>query len=372
MQASKHLNLTRWQQKQAAMLSYFSSFDYLLALHRLVSNLIDKSIGPVLDKAKSQNRDALMSDSRWGDRNTSQNWSNHAWAYLKDLQLSLAKDIAQRPAGVYRMSWVLSHFRGMDQFSLDWMTPDEQCEFEKARQQISDWARPLDLTMADDMCNHWKDFTFAYYYPIFASRFDEIPRYRIRTDIAYPTGAIPSQTGVYISKDDPNASLQFAWTGKEGRKLRSATTFNDIGLAALATVGRDDLWFNSKKMFDFATSPPFIQMFKAGVIWNEGPQPDLAAPVVSAKAFTTKDSEWYLVEAIEGQFERLSDLTSSQSGEVVETGPKIVGGEKCLQSGFYFSPSQPNSRRHLATGETAPTLETEYGRTFWQWDPHQE
>jgi hypothetical protein len=372
MQPSKYIQLTPWQQKQASMLSYFSSLDYLVSLHRLVSDLLNKSVDPVLDLAKSQNRDSVLVDPRWGDRNTSQNWSNHAWAYLKDLQLSLAKDVAQRTAGIYRMSGVSSYFRGMDQFSLDWMTHDEERDFEDARQQISDWARPLDLTLADDMSNQWKDFTFAYYYPIFSSQFSYVPRFRVRADIVYPTGAIPNETGVYVSKDDPNASLQFAWAGKEGRKLRKATTFNDIGLAALANVGRDDLWFNDQKMFDFATSPQFIQLFREGVIWNDGPHPDLAAPVVSSKAFTKKDSEWYLVEPIEGQFDRLCDLESLEQDQTIDAGPRIEGGEECSKPGFYFSPARPNSRRYLAAGEIAPALDTEYGRTFWQWDPNQE
>lgn len=368
MQTYKHFHMSPWQQKQAAMLYYFSSLEYLTNLHRLVTNLINGSVDPLLDLAKSQNRDTLLVDSRWGDRNTSRNWSNHAWAFLKDLQLSLANDIAQRPSGVFRMSGVLQAFRGMDQFSLDWMTPDEEQVFEEARQEISDWASPLNYTMADYMSNHWDDYTFADCYSTFAAHFSEIPRYRVRTDTAYPTGVIPGETGVYISKNDPNATLQFAWAGKEGRKLRRATTFNEIGLAALAAVGRDDLWFNNQKMFAFATSPQFIQLFGEGVIWSDGAHPDLAAPVVSEKAFTTVSSDWYLVEPIEGEFDRLADLTSSMSNETIVDGPKIVGGEKCVKPGFYFSPSQPNSRRYFSRGETAPALDTQYGRTFWQWD----
>jgi len=72
-----------------------------------------------------------------------------------------------------------------------------------------------------------------------------------------------------------------------------------------------------------------------------------------------------LVEPIEGEFDRLADLgTPAQA----KHGPRIVGGEQCVEPGFYFSPSRPNSRRYFAKGEIAPVFDTQYGKTFWQWD----
>jgi hypothetical protein len=203
------------------------------------------------------------------------------------------------------MSGVLEAFRGMDQFTLDCMTPGEERAFEEVRQQISDWALSLDYTIADDTSNHWDDYSFVDCYPAFASRFDEIPRYRVRTETASATGAIPSQTGVYVTKDDPNATLQFTWAGTHGRKLRGATTFNEIGVAALAAVGRSDLWLNDKKMFDFATSPKFIKLFRDGVIWSDVPHPALAAPCL-------------------------------EQNQTVDAGPRIVGGEEARHPALIF------------------------------------
>jgi hypothetical protein len=358
------LALTPWQQKQAAMLSYYSSLDYLLALHKLVTNLIGGNVEPVLDLAKLQGRDALFVDERWGSRDTPQNWSNNAWPFLKNLQESLARDIAERSLGKFSMTAVNEYFRGMDEFSLAWMSPSEENAFNAEREKIGLWAHPIDLTMSDWMSNGWKDFTFACYYPGFSARVEKVPRFRIRTDIAYPTGTIPKQTGIYIAKDDPHAALQFAWSGEEGRQLRKAITFNELGLAALAAVGRDDLWFNAEKMFKFATSPPYAELFHDDVIWADGPHPTLAAGAVSSRAFVKHDADWYLVEPIEGEFDNLADLGTPTP---VKQSPRIVGGEQCVDPGFYFSPSRPDSRRYFSKGETTPAFETHYGKTFWQW-----
>jgi len=85
------------------MLTYYSSLEYLISLHTLVTRLIDGNIDPVLDQAKSQGRDAVLVDERWGTRDTSQNWSNNGWPYLKGLQDLLARQIAERPLG--NMPW---------------------------------------------------------------------------------------------------------------------------------------------------------------------------------------------------------------------------------------------------------------------------
>lgn len=366
---SSHVNLLNpWHQKQAAMLFYFSSLDYLITLHRLVTQLINGNVEPILDQAEFQGRDSLLIDGRWGTRDTSKNWSNNAWPFLKNLQASLARDISERRLGKFKKTAVFEYFRGMDEFSLAWMTPDEEKAFNAVRQIIGDWASPIDITMSDRVTKNWNDYYFAWDYPSFAARFDRISRFRIRTDIVYPTGAIPQQTGIYISRENPYAALQFSWSGKEGRPLRKAVIFNEIGLAALASVGRKALWFNDEKMFKFTTSPPYADLFHDDVIWSDGPHPRLAASAVARKAFTTCNSEWYLIEPIEGEFDQLSSLDTLES---VESAARIVGGEKCMEAGFYFSPSHSNSRRYFGKGEVAPAFDSQYGQTFWQWDSDQ-
>jgi hypothetical protein len=366
---SNNVELTPWRKKQAAMLLYYSSLEYLVALHKLVTDLINGDVEAILDKAKVQQRDKLLIDKRWGTRNTSKNWSNYAWPYLKDLQISLAKNIAQRESGVYRMTAVNEYLYAMQQFSLDWMTPAEEEIFNSATENISYLAIPLDRTMADFMSSDWNDFGFAYRYSDHVPQFDTIQKFRVNVDIIVPTGVIPDKTGIYVSKDDPNAALQFAWSGKDGRKLREANTFNELGLDALAAVGRKDLWFNDQKMFDFATTSKYAELLHDDVIWEDGPHPDLAPSAVARQAFTKRQSEWYLVEPIDGEFEKLADLDIVEN---VEKGPRIAGGEKCIEPGFYFSPSRPDSRRYFSKGDNTPEFDTQYGSTIWQWDIEQK
>lgn len=367
------VTLTPWQQKQAGMLGVFSSGSYLMELHRLISQLINGDINPLLDLADEQKRDHLLTDSRWGERNTATNWSNHAWPFLKDLQAAIARKIAARQSGDYQRTTVHDYFRGIEQFSTNWMTPEEEERLQKAMEHISAWAQPLDLTVADERHPTWDDFGFAYYYPTFAKRFPRIPRYRVRTDLVCESGTIPAHTGIYVSKDDRHAALQFAWSGGAGQKLRAATTFNDLGLAALAAVGRDELWFNAQKMFDFAVTSPFAPTLRESVIWNDGPHPDLAPSAVARCAFVTKKSDWYLVEPIEGVFDDLANLGTSSldANDSTKAGPRLLGGDSCTVSGYYMTPSHPGVRRYISRGENAPDHKSEFGQVIWQWDNNQ-
>src|SRR4051812_26802403 len=102
MENKKQLVLNSWKKKQAAMLHYFVSQEYLMQLHNLLSKLLDGNIDPLLAIAKAQGRDALLTNPVWGDRSTSANWANHAWPMLKDLQASLAKKIALRASEIFK------------------------------------------------------------------------------------------------------------------------------------------------------------------------------------------------------------------------------------------------------------------------------
>src|SRR5438874_229187 len=94
--SQRHFPLTSWHKAQAAMLYHYSSLDYLKGLHRLVSSLMDGVIDPLIELAKTQGRDAVLANARWGNRDTVQNWANNAWPFLSDFRQSLTEDIALR------------------------------------------------------------------------------------------------------------------------------------------------------------------------------------------------------------------------------------------------------------------------------------
>lgn len=367
--SSPFLPLDPWRSRQAAMLHHYSSLTCLQELHALVSGLIDDIVDPILDLAKYQNRDAVLTDQRWGDRNTSENWSNHAWPFLKDLQADLSRDIALRQSGHYSVTAVNECLRGMDQYSMAWATEDEVRRYQEIVKMISRHGISINYTLDTDEESRWTDFGFSYHYPGFVAHSPRIPRFRVRTDIVGENGKLPPQTGVYVAVDDPNASVQFAWTGGGGCALRMASTFNDIGLAALSAVGRQDLWFNEQKMFDFAIASPHASLFERYITSRGTKLPTLAPSAVARSAFTARACKWNLVEIIPDQYE--DTMLNWNSIPVPSVSQRLEGGETCKLPGYYFSPARPSSRRRFDAGETMPIFDCEYGKTVWQWDDNQ-
>lgn len=362
--------LDDWQKKQAAILYEFSSLGYLRGLHRLVSDLIDGVVDPLLALAKDQGRDAFLKDPRWGNRNTTENWSNNAWPFLKDFQRSVIKDIADRSFEIYRITDANNCFRGISEYSMQWATIDEEQRFNDLVRVISDYARNIDQTLDDYHHSLWSDYGFAHAYKELGAKHPKIPKFRVRTDITAESGKTPCRTGVYVAQDDPLASLQFAWTGKGGGKLRPAKTFSDIGLAALQKVGREALWLDDQKMFEFAMQSPNVALFKPTIYLLGKEHRDFAAGAVADEAFVNQTCKWYFVEIINGEFE---DFENTARLVAPATAPvRISGGEACVRGGFYFTPARVDSRRRFSVGEIVPEYESQYGRTIWQWDASQD
>lgn len=362
--------LDSWHQIQAAMLLHFTSLEYVKEIQKLVNDLINGVVDPLLELAELQNRDAVLINPVWGTRNTSENWGNNAWPILKDLQAALAKDVALRAAGRFEKTAVNECLRGIDQYSMEWTSPEEERIINLALQMIGSQAGKLDDTLSASNDNRWTDYGFAYCYPAFAANHSKIPKMRIRADIVGETGSPPPKTGVYISRDDPHAAVQFVWAGANGTTLRNATTFNDIGRAALNYVGREELWFNFNKMFDFATSKQYDAQFHDSVFIDRLPRPDLAPSAIARESFVEKPDKWHLVEIIDGEFDEI-DRPSEPRADT-ECRHRINGGQKCSVAGYYFTPSMTNSRRYLAHGEITPKFDAKYGQTIWQWDSNQE
>ena len=87
------MELTLWQKKQAALLYYYASIEYLKPLHGMVNDVI-KGIDITLQLASDEGRDRFLVNERWGARDTSANWSTYAFPALLDLQKSVAKQVS--------------------------------------------------------------------------------------------------------------------------------------------------------------------------------------------------------------------------------------------------------------------------------------
>lgn len=360
--------LTLWQKKQASLLYHFASLDYLKGLQQRVHDLV-RYIDATLDRATAEQRDTFLVDKQWGNRNTATNWANNAWPYLADLQLDLAKDIANRAFEIYSVTGTNNCGRGMSEYSMQWTTPAEQEKFDAMFGSLSVYAMYIDDTMKkNEHVSRWDDFSFALAWQEFKAGFRRLPKFNVRQDVEGETDKVPGRTGVYVPQDDPHGALQFAWTGGDGGRLSECPTFTQIGLDALNAVGRRELWLNDQKMYDFATTAKYVKLFREKLTFNSSPKINLAASAVGDEAFTSRPCKWYYVEVVNGEFE---DIDDSLIPGAIDRRVRVEGGHFCPEPGYYFTPARQDSRRYFKQGEIMPDVGNAVWKTIWQWDQHQ-
>ncbi len=249
------------------------------------------------------------------------------------------------------------------------MAPEEQEEFDRKLAEVSGYARYIDDTMDRAVyATRWNDFGLTMAWQKHASSFPTFPKFEARPELVCESGYVPPKTGVYVSVDDPNATLQFGWTGSDQGKLLDSTTLNDLGQRALASVGRAKLWIDGDAMLRFVLANLSCSDLVRDPFFDESQTPDLAPALVAGNAFESKPSRWCFVELVKDEFEQIED-------DVEEAGPEILrfgAGDRCLREGFYFSPASAHSRRYFRPGEQFPVLDSEYGKTIWQWDGEQK
>lgn len=362
--------LSPWQKKQATLLYFFSSMSYLKDVKNAVDLLLSYSEG-TLDLARREQRDLGLKNAKWGNRDTADNWANSGWPFLADFQLSLAKNIANRAVEAYTITGRNQCARGMAEYSMQWTTPDEQERFDQMLSEISNLAMNIDMTMNKSGSeSQWDDYCLTMAWLNNIDQFPQIPKLRVRQDVFCETGSVPVRTGVYVSFDDPNASLQFAWTGGGGGKLLECSTLNSLGQAALATVGRKNLWVHGSAMLDFVKANKNHPDLRADSFFDDSQTEELAPSLVARQAFTSRPCRWYFVELIHDEFEPID--IDQESDVEPKVSPRFEAGIQCPTPGFYFTPARPDSRRLFQAGDVFPDEQSSYGATIWQWDERQE
>jgi hypothetical protein len=360
------------QKRQAALLYHWMSLDYLKGLKDLVDALI-KGADVNLELAKRQGRDALLTNERWGVRDTSANWSTYVFPALEDFRKSTIGDIAARAIDDYGNTGANQCAHMIDEHSSLWMTPEEEEQFKKQFEAVYHYAQFIDFAAgAGGRRSQLNDRSIALsYWPEHAHLFPRLPKFRVRTDAEAVTGKRPVRTGVYVSQDDPYGTLQFAWTGNDDGVLGEAETLNDFGRQVAAAVGRDALWVDGKKMAAFAT-----EAVKRGELAIRSPyqpgeerDPEEAPWIVSKASFTTRPCKWYFVEKVEGEFDDEDQSTTSPAAAAVRL--RCEAGQPCPREGWWFTPARMNSRRLFKAGELMPDLKSDWGATIWQWDEQQ-
>jgi hypothetical protein len=79
-----------------------------------------------------------------------------------------------------------------------------------------------------------------------------------------------------------------------------------------------------------------------------------------------RDCTWYLVERV---FDEQNEVQDSFAP--AEQRMRVPAGEPCPETGYYFTPAKMESRSLFQKGEVMPSINSEYGRTVWQWDSDQ-
>lgn len=364
------LELSSWQKEQAALLYQYASVEYLKGLELLVDDLISYA-ETGLDHATHEQRDVLLRNSKWGDRDTSENWANNAWPFLADFQLSITKDLANRAIEAFNITGANQCGRGLAEFSMLWSTPEEQSTFDEMFATLSLYARNIDQTMnKTGITSKWHDYGLTIAWKNINAQFSQLPQFRLREDVVCESGRVPVRTGVYVCLDDPNASLQFAWVGEGGGRLLEANTFNELGRSALLKVGRRDLWLNGAAMLDFVQENLTNSLLQDDAYFDESQTAELAPTLVARNAFMSSPSRWTFIEQLNDQYEPIEFETNEPIAASVN--PRFESKEICTQTGFYFTPARPDSRRHFQTGESFPEIGSHYGATIWQWDEQQD
>lgn len=71
---------------------------------------------------------------------------------------------------------------------------------------------------------------------------------------------------------------------------------------------------------------------------------------------------WYLIERCDDH--QVSEAIPAQTNQSL----RVAAGKTCPQTGFYFTPALPDSRKRFIEGQVMPSLDSTYGQTIWQWD----
>ncbi len=371
LSATAEYRLSLWQKRQAAMLYRWMSLDYLKGLKTLIDKLI-QGADVSLDLAERQGRDALITNRRWGVRDTAANWSTYVYPALEDFRRSTIRLIAWRASENYCGTGASHCSRMLSEFSSLWMTPGEEERFGKQFDAVYSYASKIDHVAGAGGGKYLKDSSMVAAWDEDESQFfPRLPRFRVRTDVEGETGKRPQRSGVYVPQDDPNGTLQFGWAGNDDGKLGKVQTFNDAGLRALAAIGRRDLWRDEQKMIDHVKRELAQGLLQpeSGIGEKDLDEMSAAWIVLSPQAVTSRPCKWYFVEMIDGEFD---DADEDEAAEMLErTRPNVPANQPCPEAGWWFTPAKPGSRRYFKQGETMPAVGGDYGETFWQWSPDQ-
>ena len=382
------LQLNLWQKRQATLIDYFSSLDYLKGLLGHIDTLI-QGADISLDAAMADGRDRFIANARWGTRDTAANWSTYGYPALLDWKQSVQRQISLRAVEAYSTTGAQFCARKLSELSMLWASEKEEDDFKRSIETVYSYASHIDRLMqrpqsANDGVYYtlWHGFssdTPSRGTSLYGDMFSRLPRFRIRTDVVVETDQHPPRTGIYVPQDDPYGTLQFGWTGGEANgSLDDCRTFNDLGRQIVRAVGRRNLWNDSPELLTYVRHH-FPEQFESTLKEAFGPtyspallsEPENAVFLLEDKGLTKVPCKWYFGEKIEGAWEDAAEAEAAAIPPAFRQ-QRVPAGEPCPADGYWFTPAQPDSRRRFQRGEVFPQITgSDYGDTFWLWAVNQ-
>jgi hypothetical protein len=215
-----------------------------------------------------------------------------------------------------------SDFKGQMDFWSGWM--------QRADENVYGEFLCKAVTLASNICRTER----AGWGPLDLSKYDEQwgplnaparwPSYRIQKEIFVATGQKLERNGIYVP-DLESSCAEFLYIGYE------------TAPAAKVHVGMRPLLHPT-----------------TGEKYAEEPM------------LEDRDCTWYLVERVP------DEQGDAQIDPVPEAHHlRVPAGEVCPETGFYFTPAKMESRHLFQKGDVMPGVDSEYGRTIWQWDNNQ-
>ncbi|MGY5941273.1 hypothetical protein [Stenotrophomonas forensis] len=356
--------LNPWHKRQAALIHHFTSMEYLKGLLPQIDSLLAMT-DQILDE-----RSHLDTSGRalagWESQDTASHFSTYAYPALMEFRECVVEDIALRSIERYRGAGEHQCARMLEEYAyqMAWATPEQEKLFRETTERVFSYASELSGTVARPPVAN--DFSFWLLWNKGVIDSHRIPKFRVRTDFVVRTNQVPPRTGIYVAKDDPMASLQFAWTGGYGH-LCPAMAPNDIGRDVLKQIGRDGMWADTKAFYRFLDANRHLDPYG----WSDI-QADLvkvAPSVIAGSAFDLKDCDWYFVEPIANEFEEI-DGSYTGTDQPDLRPDRVAAGERAPVAGWWYSPAQ-GSRRFFKQGDVFPAINSDWGDTFWIWAPDQ-
>ncbi|HDS1558289.1 hypothetical protein NJH49_06870 [Stenotrophomonas maltophilia] len=356
----QYLELNPWHKRQAALIHHFTSMDYLKGLLPQIDSLLAMT-DQMLDE-RSHLDTAGRALAGWESQDTASHFSTYAYPALMEFRECVVEDIALRSIERYRGAGEHQCARLLEEYAyqMAWATPEQEKLFHETAERTFDYARQLSRIVARP--STMDDFVHWHLWNEGVVNTHRVPKFRIRTDIVVRTNQVPPRSGIYVAKDDPMVSLQFAWTGGYG-ELCPAMALNDTGRAVLKQVGREGLWGDTVALYRFLDANRHLDPYGWSDVQSD--LTELAPSAIAVSSFDMKDCEWHFVEPIPDAFE---DIDGSYAGtDQPDRRPdRVAAGKRVPVAGWWYTPAQ-GSRRFFKEGDVFPAINSDWGDTFWIW-----